>query len=141
MVNWRRSAAAVAAAAATVGGDRQRVGPGRTLLQHCGLVGQLVLVFVLEALLLHLLPVRLQFAVGPFGLEDFDLAAGGVDVLDVVAVLVGGERVHLDPEGHALLSTVLPGGELGADAIDLDEDGSILGRVPEELDGVEVQRV
>lgn len=100
-------------------------------------------------------------------LENFDLAAGRVDMLDVVAALVGGERVHLDPEGHALLAAVLPGGELGADAVDLqgggnsrcswmywggegsgarssgylDEDGGVLGRVPEELDGVEVQRV
>lgn len=32
-------------------------------------MGQLVLVLVLEALLLHLLPVSLQFAVGTFGLE------------------------------------------------------------------------
>lgn len=52
-------------------------------------------------------------------LEDFDLAAGRVDVLDVVAPLVGGERVHLDPEGYALLAAVLPGRELGANAVDL----------------------
>lgn len=39
------------------------------LPQQRGLVRQLVLVFVLQALLLHLLPVRLQFAVGTFGLQ------------------------------------------------------------------------
>lgn len=121
---------------------------GSHLPEQRGLVGQLVLVLVLEALPLHLLPVRLQFAVGTFGLqtglgeglgggsgnsdlltfgsaccrlylEDFDLAAGRVDVLDVVAALVCAERVHLDPEGHALLATVLPGGELSANAVDL----------------------
>lgn len=52
-------------------------------------------------------------------LEDFDLAAGGVDVLDIVAALVGGERVYLDPEGYAFLTAMLPGGELGANAVDL----------------------
>lgn len=58
-------------------------------------------------------------------LEDFDLAAGRVDVLDVVAALVAGERVHLDPEGHALLATVLPGCELSADAVDLQGETAV----------------
>lgn len=52
-------------------------------------------------------------------LEDFDLAAGRVDLLHVLPVLIGGEGVHLDTEGHSFLAAVLPGGELGADAVDL----------------------
>lgn len=40
-------------------------------------------------------------------------------MLNVVAALVGGKRVHLDPEGHTFLTTVLPGSEFGADAVDL----------------------
>lgn len=52
-------------------------------------------------------------------LEDLDLAAAGMDVLHVFAVFIGGERVHLDAEGHSLFPAVLPGGELGADAVDL----------------------
>lgn len=52
-------------------------------------------------------------------LEDFHLAAGGMDVLHVLPTFVGGEGVHLDPEGHAFLAAVLPGGELGTDAVDL----------------------
>lgn len=92
-----------------------------------------------------------------------------MDVLHVLPVFVGGEGVHLDAERHAFLPAVLPGGELGADAVHLsqrigqpgiaacgfmvrpaegrglfhylDEYGSVFGRVPEELDGVEVQGV
>lgn len=44
---------------------------GSHLLEQCGLVGQLVLVLVLEALLLHLLPVCLQLAIGTFGLQTW----------------------------------------------------------------------
>lgn len=40
-------------------------------------------------------------------------------MLHVVPVLSGGERVHLDAEGHAFLPTVLPGRELGTDAVHL----------------------
>lgn len=40
-------------------------------------------------------------------------------MLDVVTPSVGGKRVYLDPEGYALLAAVLPGGELSADAVDL----------------------
>lgn len=124
---------------------------GSHLLEQCGLMGRLVLVLVLEALLLHLLPVRLQLAVGTFGLqtwssefqwgsgksaqlrfgfgllylEDFDLAAGRVDVLNIVALLVGGERVYLDPEGYSLLAAVLPGGELCANAVYLQGETTV----------------
>lgn len=56
-------------------------------------------------------------------LEDFDLAAGRMDVLHVFPVFVGGEGVHLDTEGHSFLPAVLPGGELGADAVDLGRRG------------------
>ena len=52
-------------------------------------------------------------------LEDLDLAASGVQVLQELPLLVGGERVHLDAEGNALLSAVLPGRELGADTVHL----------------------
>lgn len=54
-----------------------------------------------------------------FYLEDFNLAAGGMDVLHVLPTFVGGEGVHLDPEGHTFLAAVLPGGELSADAVHL----------------------
>ena len=40
-----------------------------------------------------------------------------MQVLRVVGRLSGGEGVDLDPEGHPLLPTVLPGGELCADAV------------------------
>lgn len=88
-------------------------------------------------------------------------------MLHVFPVFVGGESVHLDTEGHSFLPAMLPGGELSADAVDLrrhdgrgfnscefvtaapppgiymylDENRSVLDRIPEELDGVEVQRV
>lgn len=62
-------------------------------------------------------------------------------MLDVFSVFIGGVSVHLDSEGHPFLPAVLPGGELGADAVDLDENRSVLQGIPEELDGVEVQRV
>lgn len=52
-------------------------------------------------------------------LEDFDLAAGRMDMLHVFPVFIGGKRVHLDTEGHPFLATMLPGGELGADAVNL----------------------
>lgn len=52
---------------------------GSHLLEQCGLVGHLVLVSVLEALLLHLLPVRLQLAVGTFGLQTCESVGGGSD--------------------------------------------------------------
>lgn len=54
-----------------------------------------------------------------FYLEDFDLAAGGVDMLHVFPVLVRGESVDLDSEGHPLLPAMLPGSELSADTVDL----------------------
>lgn len=86
-------------------------------------------------------------------------------MLQVLPVVVGGEGVHLDPKGDPLLPAMLPGGELGADAVHLrrrvksentttaptfsevepcqylDEGRGVLLRIPEELDGVEVQRV
>lgn len=40
-------------------------------------------------------------------------------MLHVVPVFIGGESVHLDAEGHAFLAAVLPGRELGTDAVDL----------------------
>lgn len=40
-------------------------------------------------------------------------------MLHVSPIFIGGESVHLDPEGHAFLATVLPGGELGTDAVHL----------------------
>lgn len=56
-------------------------------------------------------------------LEDFDLAGGRVQVLAVLAGVPLGKGVDLDPEGHALLAAVLPGGELGADAVHLRTGG------------------
>lgn len=44
-----------------------------------------------------------------------------MDVLHVFPALIGGERVHLDTEGHAFLPAVLPGGELGTDAVHLSQ--------------------
>lgn len=108
-------------------------------------MGELILFFVLKGLLLDLLPVCLQFAIGSFRLpkkerkpndclpgrqakqlwkkvsylEDFDLAAGRMDMLHVFPVFIGGKSVHLDTEGNPFLATMLPGGELGADAVDL----------------------
>lgn len=110
-------------------------------------------------------------------LEDFDLAAGRMDMLHVFPVFIGGESVHLDTKGHSFLPTMLPGCELSADAVDLrrhagekkwglitvslpyivrinnlprhftwiylylDENRRVLDGIPEELNGVEVQRV
>lgn len=56
-------------------------------------------------------------------LKDFDLAGGRVEVFGVLSTLSLGERVELDPEGDALLSAVLPGGELCADAVHLQTEG------------------
>lgn len=52
-------------------------------------------------------------------LKDFNLAGGRVEVLCVLSTVSQGERVKLDPEGDALLATVLPGGELCADTVHL----------------------
>lgn len=52
-------------------------------------------------------------------LEDLDLAAGRVQVLRVLPVLVLLEGVNLHPKGHPLLPAVLPHGELRADAVNL----------------------
>lgn len=57
-------------------------------------------------------------------LKDFDLAGGRVEVLCVLSTVSLGERVELDPEGNALLSTVLSGSELRADAVHLQADKS-----------------
>lgn len=57
-------------------------------------------------------------------LKDFDLAGGRVEVLCVLSTVSLGERVKLDPEGNALLSTVLSGSELRADAVHLQADKS-----------------
>lgn len=58
---------------------------------------------------------------GPRYLEDLDLAAGGVQVLRVLPILVLLEGVNLDPKGNPLLSSVLPHGELRADTVNLGE--------------------
>lgn len=53
-----------------------------------------------------------------------------MDVLDVFAVFVGGKSVHLDSEGHALLPAMFSGGELSADAVDLERhQGLEVGRL------------
>lgn len=52
-------------------------------------------------------------------LKDFDLAGSRVEVLCVLSTVSQGERVDLDPEGDALLSTMLPGSELCADTVHL----------------------
>lgn len=57
-------------------------------------------------------------------LKDFDLAGGRVQVIAVLAAVPLGEGVDLDPEGDALLATVLPGGELCADAVHLQAGGN-----------------
>lgn len=112
-------------------------------------MGRLILVSVLKGLFINLFSVRLQFAIGSFRLlkkkpqheldidvkdtfikvniqirtfsylEDFDLAAGRVDVLQVFPVFIAGESVHLDTEGHSLLAAMLSRGELSTDAVDL----------------------
>lgn len=46
-----------------------------------------------------------------------------MEVLCVLSTVSLGERVELDPEGDALLSTVFPGGELCADAVHLQTAG------------------
>ncbi len=46
-----------------------------------------------------------------------------MEVLCVLSTLSLGERVKLDPEGDALLSTMLPGSELCADAVHLQTAG------------------
>lgn len=56
-------------------------------------------------------------------LKDFDLAGGRVEVLCVLSTFSLGERVKLDPEGDALLATMLPGSELCADAVYLQSAG------------------
>lgn len=40
-------------------------------------------------------------------------------MLEVLPMVDGGEGVHLDPKRDPLLPAVLPGGELGADAVHL----------------------
>ncbi len=52
-------------------------------------------------------------------LKDFDLAAGGVQVLGVLSAVILFKSVNLDPERHSLLSTVFPRGELCTDAMNL----------------------
>lgn len=52
-------------------------------------------------------------------LEHLDLAAGGVQVLGVLPILVLLKRVDLHSERHPLLAPVLPRGELCADAVHL----------------------
>lgn len=101
-------------------------------------------------------------------LKHLDLAACRLSMLHIFSMLIGRERVHLDTEGHAFLPPMLPGRELGADAVHLrrqtgsetgedatvlgdgglagtqrylDEDRGVLRGIPEELNGVEVQRV
>lgn len=54
-------------------------------------------------------------------LEHFDLAGSRVEVFCVFTVLVLSERVDLDPEWDALLSSVLPHGEFRADAVNLQK--------------------
>lgn len=62
-------------------------------------------------------------------------------MLQVFAVFIAGESVHLDTEGHSLLPAMLSRGELSTDAVDLNENRGVLDRVPEELNGVEVHGV
>lgn len=52
-------------------------------------------------------------------LEDFDLAAGRVQMFCVVSCFVLFERVDLDAERHPLLTAMLAHCELGADAMNL----------------------
>lgn len=44
-----------------------------------------------------------------------------MEVLRVLSSVSQGEGVNLDPEGNALLSAVLPGSELSADAVHLEQ--------------------
>lgn len=44
-----------------------------------------------------------------------------MEVLRVLSSVSQGEGVNLDPEGNALLSTVLPGSELSTDAVHLEQ--------------------
>lgn len=46
-----------------------------------------------------------------------------MEVLRVVSAVSEGKRVELDPEGDALLSAVLPGSELCANAVHLQTAG------------------
>lgn len=52
-------------------------------------------------------------------LKDFDLAAGGVQVLGVLSAFILFKSVNLDPERNSFLSTVFPRGELCTDAMNL----------------------
>lgn len=56
-------------------------------------------------------------------LEHLDLAAGRVQVLRVLPILILLKRVNLHTERHALLTPVLPRGELCADAVHLGGGG------------------
>lgn len=95
--------------------------PRGTICKQGSFIRGLIFLSVLEGLLLNLLTICLQLAISPFGLEDLDLAAGGVDVFDILPLLVRAKRIDLDPEGHPFLPAMLPGCELSADAVYLDE--------------------
>lgn len=92
-------------------------------------------------LFINLFPISLQFTISSFWLEDLDLTAGGVHMFQVLSMFVLSEGVYLDTEGNSLLPTMLPRGELSANAVDLDEDGCVLDGIPEELYSVELQWV
>lgn len=42
----------------------------------------------------------------------------------VFSIFILLEGVNLDPKGHSLLTSVLPGSEFGADAVYLEDDSS-----------------
>lgn len=63
-------------------------------------------------------------------LEDFDLAAGRVQVLQVFPALVLSEGVDLNAEGDPFLPSVLSGGELCADAVDLQHRRGLVSLQP-----------
>ena len=55
--------------------------------------------------------------------------------------LVNGICLNLNPERNALLATMLVLSEFGADAVNFDEERSVLGGVPRHLDAVQESRI
>lgn len=93
--------------------------PRRTLGEYGCLIRRLIFLFFMGRPFLHFLSIYFLFSVCTLRLEDFDLAAGRVQVLCVLSVPVLLEGIDLHSERHPLLPAMLPHGELSADAVHL----------------------
>jgi len=77
-----------------------------------------------------------------FDLEDFDLTRGAVKQIGAGDVTSGtGVRLDLKSERNALLASVFASRELGADAVDADENGGVTTGVPYTLERVHLPGV